>query len=163
MAPGIVRNQINKDWSVNVTKFLLTVWAFGLFLSSAFAEEKSPEQLREEGNKIFGQEGLQKHKFTRIVPSGTNQRIGFFNALNPDCTASGDINVRITKEPEHGAVKITTATNFPGYPKENLRFKCNQHKVKGMQIDYKSAEKYIGDDAFEALVLLPAGFAWEIN
>src|SRR6516165_8211648 len=81
---------------VNMSKFLLTVCAFGLLLSSAFAEEKSPEQYREESNPI----GLQKMDWTRIVASGTNQRIGFFYAVNPDCSASGDINIRVTKQ--HG-------------------------------------------------------------
>jgi hypothetical protein len=146
-----------------MSKFLLSVCVFGLLSSFAFAEDKTPEQLREEGNRIFGQEGLQKHQFTRVVASGTNQRIGFFHALNPDCTSSGDVNVRITKEPEHGAVKIISATNFPGYPKESSRVKCNQHKIKGMQVDYKSEGKYIGDDAVDLLVLFPAGFAWEIH
>ena len=98
-----------------------------------------------------------------VVPSETNQRIGFFSALNPDCTTSGDISIRVTKELEHGAVQITPTTNFPNYAKEGLRYKCNQHKVKGMQINYKSAEKYIGDDVLELLVLFPAGFAWEIH
>jgi hypothetical protein len=42
----------------NMSKFLLTVCAFGLLLSPAFAEEKSPEQLREERSRIFGIEGL---------------------------------------------------------------------------------------------------------
>jgi hypothetical protein len=142
---------------------LLTVCAFGLLLSPAFAEDKTPERLREEGNYIFGHEGLQKHRFARVVPSETNQRIGFFSALNPDCTTSGDISIRVTKEPEHGAVQITPTTNFPNYAKEGLRYKCNQHKVKGIQINYKSAEKYIGDDVLELLVLFPAGFAWEIH
>jgi hypothetical protein len=146
-----------------MSKFLLTVCAFGLLLSPAFAGDKTPERLREESNYIFGHEGLQKHLFTRVVSSETNQRIGFFTALNPDCTTSGDVSIRITKEPEHGAVKITPTTNFPGYPKESLRYKCNQHRVKGMQINYRSAEKYIGDDALELLVLFPAGFAWEIH
>jgi hypothetical protein len=82
-----------------MSKFLLTVCAFGLLLSSAFAEEKSPEQHREESNQIR----LQKIDWgTRIVASGTNQRIGFFYAVNPDCSASGDINIRVTKQPEHG-------------------------------------------------------------
>jgi hypothetical protein len=144
-------------------RLLLTVCAFGLLLSPAFAEDKTPERLREEGNYIFGHEGLQKHQLTRVVPSGTNQRIGFFSHLNPDCTTTGDINVRITKQPEHGEVKITTTTNFPGYPKESLRYKCNQHKVKGMQVNYKSAEKYVGDDALDLLILFPAGFAWEVD
>jgi hypothetical protein len=74
-----------------MSKFLLTVCAFGLLLSSAFAEEKSPEQHREESNQLF----VQKINWTRTVASGTNQRIGFFYAVNPDCSASGDINIRV--------------------------------------------------------------------
>ena len=53
-------------------------------------------------------------------------------------------------------------TDWRPSAKDNLRFKCNQHKIKGMQVNYKSAEKYVGDDDFELLVLLPAGFAWEV-
>jgi hypothetical protein len=97
-----------------MSKFLLTVCAFGLLLSSAFAEEKSPEQHREESN----QNRLQKIDWgTRIVSSGTNQRIGFFYAVNPDCSASGDINIRVTKQPEHGTVEIVAATSFPNFAK----------------------------------------------
>jgi hypothetical protein len=40
-----------------MSKFLLTVCAFGLLLSSALAEEKSQEQYREERSHIFGIEG----------------------------------------------------------------------------------------------------------
>ena len=141
-------------------RLLLTVCAFGLLLSSAFAEEKSPEQHREESNQIR----LQKIDWgTRIVASGTNQRIGFFYAVHPDCTASGDVNIRVTKQPEHGSIETTTAINFPGYPKENIRSKCNDHKVRGMQVNYKSAEKYVGSDELDLLVFFPAGFAWEVH
>jgi hypothetical protein len=133
--------------TVKMKNLLLTLLAFGLLSSSAFAQ----------------QEGLEKKQFTRVVPSGTNQRIGFFHALNPDCTASGNVIVRATKQPEHGTVEITTTTNFPSYSKENIRYKCNQHKVKGMQINYKSAEKYTGDDALDLLILYPAGTAWEVH
>jgi methyl coenzyme M reductase alpha subunit len=129
---------------------LLTVLAFGLLSSSAFAEEQP-------------RPGLDKKQFTRVVASGANQRIGFFYALNPDCTASGNVNVRATKQPEHGTVEITTVNNFPDYPKESLHYKCNQHRVKGMQINYKSAEKYVGDDALDLLILWPAGTAWEVR
>jgi hypothetical protein len=125
---------------------LLTLLAFGLLSSSA-----------------FGQEGLQKKQFTRVALSGTNQRIGFYTGLNPDCTASGNVNIRVTKQPEHGTVETTPAINFPSYPKENIRSKCNDHKVKGMLVNYRSAEKYVGDDALELLVLFPDGFAWEVH
>src|SRR6516225_4659979 len=65
---------------VKMSKFLLTVCAFGLLLSFAFAEEKSPEQHREESNQMLGVEGIQKMELTRVVASGTNQRIYFFYA-----------------------------------------------------------------------------------
>jgi hypothetical protein len=125
---------------------LLTVLALGLLSSSASAEE-----------------ALQKKQYTRVVASGTNRQIGFFTALHPDCTASGNVEVRVTKQPEHGSAETTTTTNFPGYPKENIRFKCNEHKVKGIQINYKSAAKYVGSDELELLVLFPAGTAWEVH
>src|SRR5262249_55905974 len=142
-----------------MSKFLLAVCAFGLLLSSAFAEEKSPGQPREESNPI----GLQKMNWTRIVASGTNQRIGFFYAVNPDCSASGDVNIRVTKQPEHGAAETAAATDFPNFERENIRYRCNRHKVRGQQVNYKSAEKYIGSDTLELLVLLPGGFRQEVH
>src|SRR6266566_1870752 len=141
-----------------MSKFLLTVCAFGLLLSSAFAEEKSPEQHREES--LFVQK---KINWTRTVASGTNQRIGFFYAVNPDCSASGDINIRVTKQPEHGTAEIAAATSFPNFERENIRYRCNQHKVRGQQVNYESAEKYIGSDTLELLVLFPGGFAREVH
>ena len=144
-----------------MSKLLLTVCAFGLLLSSAFAQERTPEQLREERSHIFGIEGQESQRLTRVVASGAKQRIGFFYAVHPDCTASGDVNIRVTKQPEHGSTETTTAMNFPGFPKENIRSKCNDHKIRGMQVNYKSAEKYTGNDEFDLLILFPGGYAWE--
>jgi hypothetical protein len=139
--------QLSVNRTAKMNNLLLTVLAFGLLSSSAFAQR----------------EGLEKKQFTRVVASGANQRIGFYTWLNPDCTATGNVTVRITKEPEHGTVETTTTTNFPSYPKEHSRYKCIQYKVKGVQLNYKSAEKYVGDDAFDLLVLFPGGFAWEVH
>jgi hypothetical protein len=125
---------------------LLTVLAFGLLSSSALA-----------------QEGPEKKQFTRVVGSGTKQPIGFYTSLNPDCTTRGNIDIRVTKQPEHGSTETTTTINFPSYPKEHVRFKCNEHKVRGVQFNYKSAEKYVGSDELDLLVLFPAGFAWEVH
>jgi len=146
-----------------MSKFLLTVCAFGLLLSSAYAQEKSPEQLREESSRIFGIEGLQTQTFTRFVASGAKQRIGFYADLNPDCSAVGDINVRVTKQPEHGTVETIVTTDYAYYHKENIRVKCNQHKVKGTLVNYKAAEKYSGKDEFDLLILYPDGFARELH
>jgi hypothetical protein len=105
-----------------MSKCLLAVCVFGLLFSSAFAQDKSPEQLREERARIFGIEGLESQTFTRVVASG-NQRIGFYAALNPDCSATGDVNVRVTKQPEHGTVETVARTDYAHYPKENIRSK----------------------------------------
>ena len=112
---------------------LLTILAFGLVSSSAFA-----------------QGGAEKKEFTRVVGSGTKQQIGFYTSLNPDCTARCNIDIRVTKQPEHGSIETTTTTNFPGYPKESNRYKCNEHKVRGVQFNYKSTEKY-GERCFGTL------------
>jgi hypothetical protein len=146
-----------------MSKFLLTVCAFGLLSSSAFAEEKSLERLREERSHIFGIEGQDSETLTRVIASGAKQRIGFYASLNPDCTATGDINVRVTKQPEHGTVETIATTDYIHYPKENIRSKCNQHKVKGTLVNYKAAEKYTGNDEFDLLVLYPRGVASELH
>jgi hypothetical protein len=144
-----------------MSKFLLAVCAFGLLLSSAFAEEKSPGQPREESNQSV--QPLPKVNWARIVASGTNQRIGFFYAVNPDCSANGDVNIRVTKQPDHGAVETAAATDFPSFERENIRYRCNQQKVRGQQVNYKSTEKYTGSDTLELLVLFPGGFGEEVH
>jgi len=144
-----------------MSKLLLTVFAFGLIFSSAFAQDKSPEQLREERSHIFGIDGLQTQTFSRFVGSGARQRMGFYVQINPDCSAVGDINVRVTKQPEHGTVETTVSTDYVHFSKENIRSKYNQHKVKGMLVNYKAAEKYTGNDAFDLLILYPDGLARE--
>jgi len=125
---------------------LLTVLAFGLLSSSAFA-----------------QEALEQKQFNRVVASGAKVRIGFFHAVHPDCTAIGDVNIRVTKQPEHGSTETIATTNYPNYPKENVRAKCNEHKVRGVQINYKPAEKYVGGDELDLLVIFPGGNAWEVH
>ena len=146
-----------------MSKFLLTVFAFGLLSSSAFAQDKSPEQLREERSHIFGIEGQESQTLTRVIASGAKQRLDFYAAINPDCTATGDLNVRVTKQPKHGTVETVARTEYAHYSKENIRSQCNQHKVKGMLINYKAAEKYTGNDEFDLLILYPGGLAREIH
>jgi hypothetical protein len=145
-----------------MNKLLPTVCACGLFISSALAQEKTPEQLDRERDHIWATEGVQQYKVSRNIASGTSQRLGFYTALNPDCTSTGEINVRVIKQPEHGKVEIASTSHFPAYSKESNRYKCTQHKVKGALISYK-ADKYTGTDEFDVLVIYPDGFAREVH
>src|SRR5215813_2305259 len=60
-------------------------------------------------------------------------------------------------------VETAAATDFPNFGRENIRYRCNRHKVRGQQVNYKSAEKYIGSDTFELIVLFPGGFTREVH
>src|SRR5262249_21432175 len=108
-------------------------------------------------------EGLESQTFTRVVASGAKQRIDVYDSLNPDCSATGDINVRVTKQTEHGTEETVAPTGYPHFPKENIRSKCSQYKDNGMMVNYKAAEKYTGNDEFDLLVLYPGGFARELH
>jgi hypothetical protein len=74
-----------------MSKFLLTVSAFALLLSSAFAQEWTTE---EKGA------GLKTTEFTRHIPAGKQRTLDNFGYLNPDCTLVEDTDTVISKEPE---------------------------------------------------------------
>ena len=132
-------------------------------IPSAMAQEKTQEQLREERGIIWSHDGIRQEKYTKVALSGTKQRIGFFYFLNPDCSVKDGVTIRVTKQPEHGTVDTASATDYAYYRKENVRSKCNQHKVRGTEVKYKSAEKYVGDDEAELTVIFGDGFAWEVH
>jgi hypothetical protein len=148
-----------------MSKFLLAACALGFVVSAALAQtqQKTLEEVDKEEGRIFAREGLRKENFSRVVPSGENRRIGFYYHLTPDCAQAGPFTVRITKEPEHGKVEVVTVNDYPNFGKENIRSKCNSHKIKGQELKYKSEPKYIGDDTVEILVLWHSGFAWEVR
>jgi hypothetical protein len=132
------------------------VCAFGLLLSFASAEETSVETLR--------QEGLQRTNLTRFVPSGVDRTVEFLYGANPDCSPmDGSIEVRTTREPEHGAVEIVPSDNFPNFARDNIRFKCNEKRIRGVSVKYKSSEGHIGPDEFEVLVLYPGGYGRAVH
>jgi hypothetical protein len=144
-------------------KTLLAIAAISIAISPAKAEDKTPEQLREEKATIFNHNGLEQHKYTRYVITGKEMRVGAFTWTEGDCSSMGDSVVRVTKQPEHGTVKTAPGSFYPAYAKEHIRYKCNQHKVQGTLVNYKSEDKYIGPDAVELLVIFPQGSAWEVS
>jgi hypothetical protein len=137
-----------------MSKFLVTVCAFGLLLSSASAQEWTKEEI---------EAGVKKSEITRHVPSGRSSPLRFLTALNPDCSIVEGYEFKITKQPEHGTVEVVSSEHFTTFAKENPRFKCNEKKTRGLAISYKSADGYKGLDAFEVLELSPNGFAWELR
>ena len=142
-----------------MSKFLLTAVcvSFGLLLSSASAQEEAKDE-------AWRFDGVQKLEFTQFVAAGKKVTLDFAYALNPDCSSvEGSVEVKTTAEPAQGAIEVVSGHRFPNYPKANMRFKCNEKKTRGLLINYKSKEGYVGPDAFDILVLYPTGYAREVH
>lgn len=142
---------------MRLNKFLLTVGAFGLLVSVAKAQEPTKEEASE------ASAGMKKIEVTRYVPSGARRTIYFLSGANPDCSPYEGIEVRKTKEPEHGTVEVMSGSGFPTFSKDNIRFKCNATKIRGLSVNYKSSQDYVGPDSFVLFVMYPDGFARELN
>jgi hypothetical protein len=58
---------------------------------------------------------------TRVTVMDQKLRLDFWNSLNPDCSSTGYVSVRITEQAQHGSVAIDHGTGFSGYAQgENL-------------------------------------------
>jgi hypothetical protein len=82
------------------------------------------------------------------VPTGKKRLVGFFTNLNPDCSAIGEIDARVVKQPENGTVEVETGTGFTYYPENNQRHPCNLKPSPGVRVNYTSKEGFIGKDTF---------------
>jgi len=91
------------------------------------------------------------------VPSGKTRQIGFFTAINPDCTGAGDIDSRIIKKPLNGDVQLEPGPGFANFPATNPRSACNAKQVQGVKVIYTSKDGYIGKDNFELEFIGPTG------
>jgi hypothetical protein len=80
------------------------------------------------------------------VASGERQKIDSIVALNPDCTSSGYVTVRITTPPAHGELTMERGLEYPTFPRKNQRYRCNIQKAPGIDIYYKSYPGYVGAD-----------------
>jgi hypothetical protein len=95
---------------------------------------------------VFGQQVSTANIF---VPTGKKRLVGFFTNLNPDCSIAGEIDARVTKQPENGTVEVETGTGFANYADNNQRHACNLKSSSGMRVTYTSKESFIGGDTFE--------------
>jgi hypothetical protein len=94
---------------------------------------------------------------TPTVVSGKLSQVGFVWALDPDCSSRGETDARVLRKPEHGTLDITLGNSFPHFPEKTPLFHCNQQKVPGSLIMYKSGDGYVGKDNFDIEFIGPRG------
>ncbi len=99
------------------------------------------------------------------VPTAKERQIGFYAALNPDCSGAGDVEARLIKQPQNGSVELEQGLGFSIYPPNNIFYVCNTKQVQGIRVKYTSKEGYVGKDAFEVELLDPRGYdyVWKFS
>jgi hypothetical protein len=95
--------------------------------------------------------------YAPVVPTGIKRQVGFFAALNPDCSSAGDSVARITKEPQNGSVEIENSGGYTNFPEKNQRYPCNLKLSQGLKINYTPKEGFVGKDNFEVEIFGPLG------
>jgi len=100
---------------------------------------------------------VQAQHLSLTALSGKPLKLNFSNATNPDCTSVGETVVRLTQAPQHGKVTISKASDFPSFPKKNVRHACNKKRVAGTKTTYMSERGYLGTDAAGIEIIFPTG------
>lgn len=94
---------------------------------------------------------------TLTAVSGQPLKLNFSNTTNPDCSSVGETIVKLTQQPQHGRVTIAKASDFPSFPKQNVRRACNKKHVTGTRTMYVSVRGYTGSDSAAIEIIFANG------
>jgi hypothetical protein len=84
-------------------------------------------------------------------------KLDFATSLNPDCTPTGPIEVRMITPPTNGQVQISRVQDYPPFPRGNQRYHCNARAVPGVRTMYTPRSGFIGQDTVVTETFFPSG------
>lgn len=93
----------------------------------------------------------------KTVLTGKRTMLGRFYDLNADCSSAGSVTLRFIQEPRNGVAEIISEQGFTGYPKDDLRYKCNERPSDVTQVYYRSNDDFKGKDQFIVEAFYPNG------
>jgi hypothetical protein len=102
-------------------------------------------------------------RLNRFVPSGEERLIQFYTTLFIDCSQRGPTVGRISSMPRHGVLTLSQGDSFPSYNPNSVLARCNDKKVPGLVISYKSEDGYVGEDDASVLVIFADGGASQVD
>jgi len=105
--------------------------------------------------------GVKKQDVVRYAFAGNKMSLSNLFSMNMDCSIAEGWVYEIIKQPEHGTAEIVPTSIFPTWSKDNLRSKCNEHKVDAHVVTYTAKVGYKGPDRFTYVEIGPNGLAWE--
>jgi hypothetical protein len=106
---------------------------------------------------------LRPVNLNRFVPTAEERTVAFYTSLFPDCSSKGPIVGRVMTKPDHGTVNFVPMDSFPSYGSASTLAVCNNKKVPGLNINYKSDDGYVGEDNATLLLIFPDGFASQLQ
>jgi hypothetical protein len=96
-------------------------------------------------------------EITRVAAIGQKLRVEFLYSIQPDCSSSGETNVRIVEAPQHGTLMVENGQGFTNFPKDNQRYDCNTRKSDGTLVFYEPESGFSGKDSITVDVIFPFG------
>jgi hypothetical protein len=91
------------------------------------------------------------------VVGGTQQQVGYYAVLNPDCSFAGYATVRTQTQPAHGTIVVQEGQGYTSYTSDNQRYECNRQKSRMMLVYYTAVPGYTGTDSFVLHAIYPNG------
>ena len=68
--------------------------------------------------------------------------------MDPTCKLMKSADFALLEGPRNGRVTFENGMDFPGFPPNNPRFKCNSRKVPSKRLIYTSTPGFVGADEF---------------
>ena len=92
-----------------------------------------------------------------VAVAGVPFRLGHFASLNPDCSLTGAVVVRVVKAPDHGRVTVLAGKGYTNFVAANPRQHCNFRATPGVNAVYTSDPGYVGPDSAALDIIFPTG------
>jgi hypothetical protein len=93
----------------------------------------------------------------RGAVSGMPQHMGFFYAVNPDCTSSGLVHTSVKTAAQHGTVQFANMDGYSSFPRGSSSYECNKKKSPGVEVVYTADKDFSGTDQFIVIGIGPKG------
>jgi hypothetical protein len=100
------------------------------------------------------------------VPSGKQRRLAFLHGAKVADCVPWDVNqieVRVVNEPKNGTLKFGPEDGVATFKANTPLGKCAGKKTRGIAINYKSTDKFVGTDEFEIFVVWPNNRGGEVH
>jgi hypothetical protein len=90
--------------------------------------------------------------------AGATLVVGYYYALNVDCSPIGYATLRVTNAPQHGSVTTTRkGKEFPFFPSNSPYYDCNRRRVDSVLADYRPEAGFTGTDYLTIDAIFPNG------